>query len=184
MSDQYLGEIRTVGFNFAPQGWAFCNGQSVSITENQALFSLIGTSYGGDGQTNFNLPNLQSRLGVGSQNQAPGPGLTAYAPGQLAGADSVTLNTLHVPPHQHPFSATLAAASGGTPTTDPKGAYPGAGPSTAYAGAGGTNQYLDSSAVAGLAQPNPGSQAHSNIQPVLALNYIICLEGNYPPRQD
>lgn len=182
MSTPYIGEIRIVGFNFAPVGWAFCNGQSMSIAENDALFALIGTTYGGDGQTNFNLPNLQSRLGVGSQSGQPGPGLSPYPLGAQLGTETVTLNTTHVPPHQHPFSAKMAAASGGTPTNDPRNAYPGPNSGAPYAGSAGNNQSLNASALSGLAQPNQGSQPHPNIQPVLALNYIISLEGIYPPQ--
>ncbi|GAB3829252.1 phage tail protein [Hymenobacter jeollabukensis] len=183
MSTPYIGEIRAVGFNFAPQGWAFCNGQSLAISEYDTLFALIGTTYGGDGQTTFNLPNLQSRLAVGSQGGAAGPGLSAYPLGVTAGTESVTLNTTHVPPHQHPFSSKMAAASGGTLTDDPKGAFPGSGNAAPYATAPGNNEALNPNAISGLAQPNPGSQPHNNIQPVLALNYIISLYGIFPPQQ-
>jgi microcystin-dependent protein len=183
MSTPYIGEIRAVGFNFAPVGWAFCNGQSMSISENEALFQLIGTTYGGDGQTTFNLPNMQSRLGVGSQNGAAGPGLSPYPLGQQVGVEGVTLNTLQIPPHTHQFSSKLAAASGGTATTDPKNAYPSPNATAPYSGSAGPNQNLNPNALSGLAQPVGGGQPHSNIQPVLALNFIICLEGIFPPQQ-
>ncbi|AII50602.1 phage tail protein [Hymenobacter sp. APR13] len=183
MSTPYIGEIRAVAFNYAPEGWAFCNGQSMAISEYDTLFTLIGTTYGGDGQTTFNLPNLQSRLVVGCQGGSAGPGLSAYPLGAQAGTENVTLNTTNVPPHQHPFASKMAAASGGTLTADPKGAYPAPNPAAPYTTAAGENQTLSPNAISGIAQPNPGSQPHTNIQPVLALNYIISLYGIYPPQQ-
>src|SRR5215831_204073 len=98
MADPFLGEIRMVGFNFAPVGWAFCNGTLVPISQNDALFALIGTTYGGDGQNTFALPNLQSRVPI---HQGTGPGLSNYVIGQLAGSESVTLTVSQIPAHTH-----------------------------------------------------------------------------------
>jgi len=181
MANPYLGEIRTVGFNFAPQGWAFCNGQELSIADNEALFFLLGTTYGSDGQRTFNLPNMQSRVVVGT---GKGAGLSAYAPGQQAGAEAVTLITNQLAPHQHGFATTLNATTGGTPQNEPTGAYPGVANGAAlYAATPTTGAYLGATAIQGSVQPAGGNQSHSNLQPVLALNYIICLEGVFPPQQ-
>ncbi|MCC3156313.1 tail fiber protein [Hymenobacter sp. 15J16-1T3B] len=183
MSTPYIGEIRAVGFTFAPVGWAFCNGQSLSISGNEALFQLIGTTYGGDGQSTFNVPDLRGRLGVGSQNGAAGPGLSSYLLGQKVGTESVSLNTTNLPPHQHTYSSKMAAASGGTATDNPQNAFPGPSAGAPYLASGGASQNLNAAALSGLAQPVGGGQPHSNIQPVLAMNYIICLEGIFPPQQ-
>ncbi|GGE93923.1 phage tail protein [Hymenobacter cavernae] len=180
MSTPYLGEIRTIGFSFAPVGWAFCNGQTLSIADNETLFSLLGTTYGGDGQTNFNLPNLQSRVVVGT---GTGSGLSAYNPGQQAGTEAVSLNTSHLAPHQHGFVTTLNATTGGTPQNEPSGAYPGTAREALYAVVPTAGAYLGADAIQGSAQPVGGNQPHSNLQPVLALNYIICTDGLFPPHQ-
>ena len=177
MSTPYLGEIRAVGFPFTPVGWAPCNGQLLSINENDALFSLLGTTYGGDGQTNFNVPNLNSRVAVGTQ---AGPGLSNYVLGQTGGQEQVTLSTNNLPPHNHGFSGTLAASTTGTATDDPAGHLPGNSPS-AYATAP-DNSALAATALTGTTSSAGGSQQHPNIQPLLALNYIICTEGIYPPQ--
>src|SRR6185437_6642496 len=111
MADPFLGEIRMVGWNFAPNGWALCNGQLLAINQYTALFSLLGTTYGGNGTTTFALPNLQSRLSV---HQGQGPGLSSYALGQNGGTPNVTLDATTIPAHQHALNATNTAAT--TPT--------------------------------------------------------------------
>jgi len=167
--DQFLGSITLVGFNFAPVGWAFCNGQLMAINQNQALFALLGTQFGGDGQTTFALPDLRGRVPV---HQGQGAGLSNYVMGEVLGSESVTLTTQQIPAHTHTVAP---GASSGEPTTDrPDGAYPSA------------NGYYSSSATSGVTMPAPtvsnvgGNQPHSNIQPVLALNFIIALEGIFP----
>lgn len=177
MATPYLGEIRTVGFTFAPPGWLQCNGQSLSISEYEALFTLIGTTYGGDGQNTFNLPNLQSRVNVGAGN---GAGLNAYTPGQTGGTEMVTLNTNQLPSHIHPFAASVGATTSGTATANPVGQYPGNAPSPVYAST--ATQSLAGGSITGNAQSSGSSQSHPNIQPVLALMCIICVEGIFPPR--
>jgi microcystin-dependent protein len=163
----YIGEIRMFGGNFAPAGWAFCNGQSMAISENEALFQLIGTTYGGDGQETFNLPNLQGRLPL---HQGAG-----YQMGQSGGESSVTLTVQQTPSHGHPLVGSGATASG----TNPAGAVfahlPDAGVQTAY---GSTAPFggIDPSSVA----PTGGSQSHSNMQPFLAVSFIISLFGVFP----
>jgi microcystin-dependent protein len=111
MSDQYLGEIRMVGFNFAPQGWALCNGQTLSISANNALFALLGTMYGGNGTTNFNLPDLQGRVPL---HAGAGAGLPVYVQGQKAGLESITLTQAQLPTHTHTATFT-PSGGGGTP---------------------------------------------------------------------
>jgi microcystin-dependent protein len=114
MGDQYLGEIRMVGFNFAPQGWALCNGQTLPISANNALFALLGTTYGGNGSTTFNLPDLQGRLPLHAGN---GAGLPVYTLGQKAGTQSVTLTQQQIPSHTHAATFT-PSGGGGTPTVN------------------------------------------------------------------
>jgi microcystin-dependent protein len=176
MDDPLLGEIRQIPFNYAPRGWAFCNGQLLPIAQYQALFSLLGTMYGGDGQTTFALPDLRGRVPV-SNGQLPGG--SSYTLGQTGGLDAVTLITTELPAHTHPVTGTMQTAAFGDPSS-PQGNYLasdanaqfGAGPASATMG--GTAQ--GTSANAG------GSQPHENRQPLLALNYVISLQGAYPTR--
>src|SRR3982751_6487214 len=114
MSNPFLGEIRMAGFNFAPRGWAFCAGQLLPISQNDALFALVGTTYGGDGQTTFGMPDLRGRVPI---NQGQGPGLSNYVMGQMSGTESVTLITAQIPPHSHAINA----ASGGARSANPVG---------------------------------------------------------------
>jgi microcystin-dependent protein len=167
MADPYLGEIRMFGGNFAPAGWAFCDGRTLPIAENDALFNLIGTTYGGDGQQTFNLPNLQGRVPI---HQGVG-----YQIGHSAGETAVMLTIQQTPAHGHPLQGSTATAAG----TNPQGAVlahlPDAGVQTAY---GSTAPFgaIDPSSVS----PIGGSQPHSNMQPSLAVSFIIALEGVYP----
>jgi len=167
MSEPYVGEIRIFAGNFAPNGWAFCDGQLMAISENDTLFNLIGTTYGGDGQNTFALPDLRGRLPL---HQGTGGG-SSYVIGQPGGAETVLLTTSQIPSHAHLAlasvnNASTANASGvvaQTPTYTP---YVGTAPDTPLATA----------AIA----PTGGSQAHTNFQPYLCLNYIISLFGVYP----
>ncbi|MGB6373934.1 MAG: tail fiber protein [Methylocella sp.] len=169
-----------VGFNFAPVGWAFCNGQLLSISQNTALFSLLGTTYGGDGVTNFALPNLQSRAPVGF---GQGPGLSPYTLGQTTGTETVTLTVAQMPAHNHLVAANAANATASSPSgndlaqsLEPSGRGT---PVNTYSTPPMTAPVtLDPAAV----KPSGGSQPHANIQPVLAMNYIIALQGIYPSR--
>lgn len=179
MSTPYIGEIRTVGFNYAPPGWLMCQGQSLPISQYEALYILLGTTYGGDGVSSFNLPNLQSRLVVGA---GQGPGLSAYRQGEMGGTESVTLTTNQLPPHTHAVTAAVGAATGGTAQASPAGAYPGTATGNLYGSAATAGATLASPVVNGTAQPAGGNQPHSNMQPMLAINYIICVEGIYPSR--
>jgi microcystin-dependent protein len=174
MQDQWIGEIALVAFNFAPVGWAMCNGQLLSIAQNTALFSLIGTTYGGDGVNNFALPNLQSRVPL---HFGQGAGLSAYTLGQNVGVESVILQTPQIPAHTHTY-APEAGISSGT-LTSPAGAL------WAVSATGDKIYSSGASKVHMAAQTieNTGSgQAHENRQPALALNYIIALMGIFPSR--
>jgi microcystin-dependent protein len=169
MSQPYVGEIRIVGFTFAPAGWAFCNGAVIPISENDTLFNLIGTTYGGDGQTTFNLPNLQSRFPV---HQGTGPSGTSYVIGEMSGVEQVTLNTNQIPAHGH----NLAAVSSAGDKKSPAG--------HALARASGPTPYAittDGTTLAdGAIQQAGASQPHENRPPFLALNFVISLFGIFP----
>ena len=175
MSDPFVGEIRIVGFNFAPRNWAFCNGQLLAIAQNTALFSLLGTTYGGNGQTTFALPNLASRVPV---HAGTGPGLSPRVLGEVSGAESVTLLPVQVPAHSHPAFATTAAATTGEPGP---GVLPGTvSNQTMYVtDPTGGRDFSLSPQAGGFAG---GSQAHENCMPTLALNYCIALFGIFPSR--
>jgi microcystin-dependent protein len=166
MAEPFIGEIRMFGGNFAPAGWALCNGALLSISENDALFALIGTTYGGDGQTTFGLPDLRGRVPVHM-----GAG---YIIGQAGGVEQVTLVTNQLPGHTHAANASLNT---GTSTTDPTGAYwsrdPG-GRIPPYRTPSDTSMSSVALAASG------GSQPHNNMQPSLALNFIISLFGIFP----
>lgn len=168
MSNPFIGEIRMFGGNFAPAGWAFCDGQAQAISENDALFTLIGTTYGGDGQSTFNLPNLQSRVPI---HAGTGGGAT-YTQGQMAGVESVTLSTSQIPSHTHSM---IATTDGGL-SSSPGG--------NILANSSALKLYTGSAASAPL-QANSitstgGSQPHDNIQPYLCVNFIISLFGVFP----
>jgi microcystin-dependent protein len=170
VSEPFLGEIRTFGFNFAPQGWALCDGQLLAISQNTALFSLLGTQYGGNGTTNFALPNLQSRVGI--HMGGGGAGLSAYTIGQVGGSESVVLTTPQLPSHNHPANASAAEFT----TTQPGGHVPAAGGDYAAAPDGATT--LNAQTIG----PTGGGLGHPNIQPYLCLNFCIALTGIFPAR--
>jgi microcystin-dependent protein len=169
MSQAFLGTIRLVAFNFAPVGWALCQGQSLPIAENPALFSLLGTFFGGDGQQSFTLPDLRGRVAVG---QGQGPGLSVYNQGQVGGAESVSLAVTQAPAHSH----TIMAAANVT-AHNPEPTHALGTPGTAVR-LYGTNE---PTALAPSSIGTFGSgAAHENRQPFLALNYIIALTGIFP----
>jgi len=179
--EPYTGEIRIFAGNFAPVSWLFCQGQLLQIAEYEALYTLIGTTYGGDGQTTFALPNLQSRVVVG---QGPLPGGTTYQMGQAVGTENVTLTSNQLPAHTHPFAGTVGVLAGGTNQTNPAGNYFGAGGGPTYnTGLGTKPTTLAKGIVAGQSSVVGGSQPPTNVQPVLAINYIICTTGYYPTQQ-
>jgi microcystin-dependent protein len=174
--DPFVAEIRIFPFNFAPKGWAFCDGQILPLSQNTALFSLLGTTYGGDGKSNFALPNMQ---GNAPMHPGQGPGLSLHDLGETGGSDTVSLLESEIPVHSH----ALMCASGRqvqNQVTVPS-------PSTAISDAAGATPYLatnqnltnlNGNAVA----PAGGSQPHNNMQPYLTLNFCIALQGVFPPR--
>jgi microcystin-dependent protein len=170
VADPFLGQVLTVGFNFAPRGWALCNGQLLPINQNTALFSLLGTQYGGNGTTNFALPNLQGRVPI---HFGQGNGLSPYAIGEETGEETHTLNSSEIAAHTHTVAP---LASNDERTTDhPAGAYPTTG--GVYAATHSSN------APMGLAGSSEvGGQPHTNLQPYLVLNYIIAMQGIFPAR--
>jgi microcystin-dependent protein len=170
MAEPFLSEIRTVPFNFAPLGWALCNGQILPISQNTALFSLIGTFYGGNGTSNFALPNLQGSVPVG---MGQGPGLSFYTIGQTGGASEVTLTAAQLSSHDH----SVRANSGFAVELSPAGHVPAKTMRPLYSATAA------STAAAGVIVPSGQSQPHNNLQPYLCLTFIIALQGVYPPRQ-
>ena len=171
MAEPFLGEIRMFGFNFAPQGWAMCNGQILPINQNTALFSLLGTYYGGNGTSTFALPNLQSSVAI---HQGQGPGLSPYVLAQVGGAENVTLTSGQMPAHNHQVGANAGPAGG----TRPGGAALGRTSDDVYAAApdGSTTMNASMIGTAGSSLP------HTNIQPYLVLNFCIALQGIFPSR--
>ncbi|HEX9375502.1 MAG TPA: tail fiber protein [Actinomycetota bacterium] len=175
MSEPFVAEIRMFGFNFAPTGWALCNGQLMPISQNTALFSLLGTSYGGDGKSTFALPDLQGSVPI---HAGQGQGLSEYFLGQESGVESVTLITTEMPLHTHTASAHAF---------DPGDVFA-PGPTVVPATADGGFAY-NQTANANLTQFSPqalsiagGSLPHNNMMPYLTLNFCIALQGVFPPR--
>jgi microcystin-dependent protein len=169
MSEPFRGELKLVPYDFAPQGWAFCAGQLIPISQNTVLFELIGTTYGGDGIVTFALPDLRGRAAI---HRGQGPGLSSYEEGQVGGLETVTLTVGQIPAHSHSVAVSSVLGNHSDPTVEHLGASPlglgyvyGAAPNTTMPG--GTT-------AAG------GSQPHDNRQPYLTLNYVIALEGVFP----
>jgi len=170
MSSPYIGEIRMFGGSFAPVGWALCQGQSIPISQNDTLFNLIGTTYGGDGQNTFNLPDLSGRVPV---HQGQGPGISQqYIIGEQGGVEQVTLTTQQMPSHTHAFGATSANANAASPQNALYATCISATPFFA-----GTP---DGSFNAASVQQQGGNQPHENLQPFLVVTFIISLFGIYP----
>ncbi len=172
MSEPFVGEIRMFAGNFAPRGWAFCDGQLLAVSQNDALFSLLGTIYGGDGRTTFGLPDLRGRIPL---HQGTGPGLSARRLGSKGGAENVTLTTNQLASHTHDWNANTADAT----TAAPQGKVIAAG-----VGANLYRQVDQNTSLASTTIANTGgSQRHTNLMPTLCINYIIALVGIYPSRQ-
>ena len=178
MSEPFIGEIIMFAGNFNPRGWALCQGQLLSIAQNTALFSILGTTYGGNGQTTFALPDLRGRVPVG---QGQGPGLSQYVLGQQSGTETVTLLSTQMPQHNHLITANEGNGSQATPGAGflASGIVPSSGNAS-------VSNYRNSSDGTTLAPTSlsltGGSQPHSNIQPYLCINFIIALQGIFPSR--
>jgi microcystin-dependent protein len=172
MSNPFVGEIRMFGGNFAPSGWAFCSGQLLSIAENDVLFALIGTTYGGDGVNTFGLPDLRGRIPL---HQGTGPGLSTYVIGQLAGVENVTLLSNQMPIHTH----TAAASSASTGVSDPTNTFWASNPAVKqYAPSTATLTSMAATSVSAVG----ANQPHDNMPPFLAISFIISLFGIFPTR--
>ena len=171
----FIGEIRLFAGNFAPRGYAFCDGQLLAISSNTALFSIMGTTYGGDGRTTFGLPDLRGRTPIGPRR---GPGLTNRTLGQKLGQETVTLTQATMASHNHPLIATTDAATTMMPANNLPASPPGLLGTRIYAD-GPPNATMNAAAIDA---PTDGNQPHINMQPFLGLNYIIALQGLFPSR--
>jgi microcystin-dependent protein len=171
MSEPYVGEIRLLAFNFPPAGWLQCDGALLAISEYETLFNLIGTTYGGDGQNTFAVPDLRSLVPI---HMGQGSGLSSYVIGQTGGVESVTLTSNQIPAHNHSVAANSSPAN----NADPGGAFPASG-----SAAGGNNYSKTTDAAtmnSSMVAPAGGSQPHTNIQPYLVINFCISAFGIFP----
>ena len=177
MSDPFIGQIIMFGGTFAPRSWAFCDGQLLSISSYPALFSILGTTYGGNGQTTFSLPDLRGRIPLGPRN---GPGLSDYRLGQKSGIETVTLSTTQIPSHTHTATANAVEPAGNS--NDAEGNYwaDDLGVSSGTYHTGPANATMNAGAIS-VANAG-GNQSHENRQPNLGINFIIALQGQFPSR--
>jgi microcystin-dependent protein len=188
MSDPFIAQITMFGGNFAPRGWAFCSGQLLPISQNTALFSLVGTTYGGDGRTTFGLPDLRGRVPLGSEGNSTGPGLSPRPLGQTGGAENVTLTQNQMPSHTHTAASTSTAHAVG-PAGNSNDAVGNiwaddAGVASGTYHSGPANATMNSAAITTDTTVNAtgANQSHNNMQPYLAINFIIALVGVFPSR--
>lgn len=173
MADPFVGEIRAFPFNFAPKGWALCNGQLLPLTQNTALFSLLGTNYGGDGKSTFGLPDLQGRVAI---HPGQGPGLSWHDLGEEGGVEFVTLLESEIPAHAHPISASADEGESRRPIA---GHYVAEStPGDRFAPGSSTTVTMAPKAMA----PAGGNLPHNNMMPYLTVNYCIAMQGVFPPR--
>jgi len=172
MSEPLIGEIKMFASNFAPRGWAFCDGQLLPVSQNNALFSLIGTLYGGDGRTTFGLPDLRGRVPM---HAGDGPGLSGRKLGQRGGQENVTLTEAQMPSHTHTTTTKASSSARGIQSNTPKNAYWGPGSYT-------TSSNVNMAADAVVTSNTGGGVPVSNVQPYTVINFIICLEGIFPSR--
>ena len=177
MATPFLGMICLFGINFSPRGWYACNGQLLAISQNDALFALLGTTFGGDGQNTFAVPDLRGRVPI---HQGQGPGLSNYVIGQMAGSETVTLNSSQLPAHNHTAMANNTSATGAVPVAGNSIASP--------KDVNNDNAYMystaapDTTIIPSSVSIAGGNQPHENMQPFLALNYCIAAEGIFPSR--
>jgi microcystin-dependent protein len=171
VSEPFVGEIRMFAGNFAPRGWAFCDGQLLAVSQNDALFSLLGTIYGGDGRTTFGLPDLRGRIPI---HAGHGPSLSERRLGSKGGEEKVTLTANQLPSHTHPIRASATGAT----DNNPQGQLTGESPSIQLYAQADTNADMASSAITNVG----GSRSHTNLMPYLCVHFIIALFGIYPSR--
>lgn len=171
MADPFVAEIRIFPFNFPPKGWAFCDGQILPLSQNTALFSLLGTTYGGDGKSNFALPNMQ---GNAPMHPGQGPGLSLHDLGETGGSDTVSLLESEIPSHSHAMSVSSQIGLENSPSGQ------------LFAAGDGINLYTTAGSLKSMSDqmiaPAGGDQPHNNMMPYLTLNFCIALQGVYPPR--
>jgi microcystin-dependent protein len=179
MTDQFVAEIRPFAFNFAPIGWAICQGQLLSISQNTALFALLGTQYGGNGTSNFALPNLQGAVPMGQGN---GPGLTPRSVGDTGGEDTVTLLDTQMPSHNHAMTAIADLATARLPAAGLAPAMGHGQGRSAFNIETFTSNVPTTTLAPGSVSPSGESQPHNNLQPSLVINWCIALVGIFPPR--
>lgn len=174
--EAYIGQITIFAGNFPPKGWAFCQGQVMQIRQYTALFSLLGTTYGGDGKVTFALPDLRGRMAI---QQGSGPGLTPRTLGEMGGSASVTLISSQMPAHTHSINCNKTSGSTGNPSNNFPGVAADAGSGSEYTIYGTVPNANFNPTMAGQ---QGGSQPHENMQPYLAMNFIICIDGIFPAR--
>lgn len=177
--DPFVGEIRLLPYSYAPNNWALCQGQLIPIQQNTALFSLLGTTYGGDGRTTFALPDLRGRVAV---HAGQGPGLSNYSLGEITGTPTETLSSAEMPMHTHALTGTVKVSSvNGGAISPANGVWGGSPGHDEYAEEQGTSP-LAADLITGISAPAGGGQPHENMMPYLALNYCIALSGVFPQR--
>ena len=181
-TEPFIGEVKLFGFNFAPKGYATCQGQILSIAQNTALFSLLGTTYGGNGTTTFALPDLQGRAAIG---QGTGPGLPSHSMGELAGTPNVTLLTANIPPHVHPaigITVQIPVSTGGGDQSSPAAGYIANQGTDIYSSVSTPNSFYGPAQVGGMTGVTGSGLPFSVMNPYLVMNYSIALQGIFPSR--
>nr|WP_294859682.1 tail fiber protein [uncultured Fluviicola sp.] len=181
-TEPFIGEVKLFGFNFAPKGYATCQGQILSIAQNTALFSLLGTTYGGNGQTTFALPDLQGRMAIG---QGTGPGLPSHSMGEVSGTPNVTLLTSNIPPHIHPaagITVQVPVSSGGGDQSDPTNGFIANQGTDIYSSVSTAGKFYGPVQVAGNTGVTGSGLPFSVMNPYLVMNYSIALQGIFPSR--
>lgn len=181
-TEPFIGEIKIFGFNFAPQSYQLCIGQILPIAQNAALFSLLGTTYGGNGQSNFALPDLRGRMPIG---QGQGPGLPSYTMGQVSGTTNITLSTANLPAHTHPgagLSINIPVSTGGPDTASPEGAFLADTGVEIFSSLSSAGKNYGASTVSGNTGITGASTPVSIMNPYLVINYSIATQGIFPSR--
>jgi len=181
-TEPFIGEVKLFGFNFAPKGYATCQGQILSIAQNTALFSLLGTTYGGNGQTTFALPDLQGRMAI---SQGTGPGLPSHSMGEVSGTPNVSLLTSNMPAHVHTLNNVRVQLQASTDTADENSAqnlFPANAGTPVYAAAATANVFTGGTVVSGTTDITGSGLPFSVMNPYLVLNYSIALQGIFPSR--
>lgn len=181
-TEPFIGEVKLLAFNFAPKGYATCQGQILSIAQNTALFSLLGTTYGGNGTTTFGLPDLQGRMPIG---QGTGPGLPSHSMGEVSGSPTVTLMTSNMPAHNHTgigLTVNIPVSTGGADATSPEGAFLADTGAEIYSSVSTSGKNYGSSQISGITGITGSNSPFSVMNPYLVMNYSIAIYGIFPSR--